>query len=634
MDFSVVTGSTQENYFSRIYEIQRAALMGSWEVDLTNQSIVWSDVVREIFEVGTDFLPETDIILEFFDKTIHKESVMDAFREIISEGVVRDVEVQITTAKQNERWIRITAQAEMQDGVCVHLYGALHDITDKKMAEQALLESHNRYESLLQTVDGIVWEANADTFEFSFVSDQVERILGYTAKEWMSSPYFWQEHIHPDDRDQAIHFCHWHTNARKNHLFDYRMIAADSRIVWIKDIVSVIVSPGSPTILRGVMVDITETKRFEMQENLEKSVLELNHHNSFEKILDEYLLGIEELYPQMKCSIMGVVDNRLHNWSSPGISKEYLAYVEDLAIGECVGSCGTAAFRKERVVVSDIENDPIWAAYSHIPLQFGLRACWSHPIFDSENNVVATFAIYYDHVREPDEDELKVIDRAVAILKLIFENKKNAELIDMSRMRLRKYVDALKKSNERYEFLNKATNDAIYDWDILHDHTEWGDGFRRLFGFYYDNKEFQLKDRVDKLHPADRKKIHEALMHALSDKTQNQFLASYMFLKADGKYAYVIENGYIMRDQDGQAVRMIGALRDVTKQKQEEQKLQEIAFMQSHVLRAPLSRVMGLVDLIRNYSHSDDEKQELLDHLMLSARQLDEVIRHISQKTV
>ncbi|MCE7064856.1 PAS domain-containing protein [Dyadobacter sp. CY326] len=635
MDFSMISGMVDPDYLSRMYETQRIARVGSWDADVTNQAIVWSDVVKEIHEVDADYQPDFVAVMSFFKKENHRSRLLRAIREIIYNGSVFDIELEITTAKGNERWIRITGRAETRDGVCVRIYGAVQDIHDRKMMECALVQSRNRFESLLQTVDGIVWEANAATFEFTFISDQVQNILGYSPDQWMSAPDFWQNHIHPEDRGHALAICHTHTLAGKNHVFDYRMIAADGRIVWIKDIVAVIKSDGSPTLLRGVMVDVTETRRFEILEYLEQTVLKLNSpkERSLERILSEYLLGIEQIYPRMKCSILEIVNGKLRNWASPSLPAAYIASIEGLSIGERAGSCGTAAFRKEKVIASDIANDPIWSDFTHLALPFDLRACWSHPIFDSEGGVTATFAIYYDHVKEPGEDELKVIDRAVGILKLIFENKKNSEIINMSRSRLGKYVDALKKSNERYQLVNKATNDAIYDWDILRDHTEWGDGFERLFGFNFNNKAFQLNDWLEKVHPNDRHDVQNDLINHLTDASKSNWTGNYRFIKADGTYAYVEENGYILRDSDGNPTRMIGVLRDITRQKQEEHKFQEIAHMQSHVVRAPLARVMGLVDLIKNYPHTDIEKQELLDHLLISAKHLDEIIRDISEKT-
>ncbi|MCF2490715.1 PAS domain-containing protein [Dyadobacter sp. CY347] len=386
----------------------------------------------------------------------------------------------------------------------------VNGLVDEKLRKDAQANARSgswedRFESLVQTVDGIVWEADIATLEFSFVSDQAVRILGFSPEEWVKSKNFWQEHIHPDDRELAIGYCHRNIRDGKNHIFDYRMISATGDIVWLKDIVSIIKTNGVPTLLRGVMVDVTENKRFEILEQLEKKILALNSdgERSLQQVLSEYLLGIEQIYPRMKCSIVGVVDNKLTNWSSPSLPAAYISSINGLEIGYECGSCGTAAYLKEKVIASDIEHDPVWTKYKHLALPHHLLSCWSHPILDSDGNVTATFAIYYDHIKTPNEDELNVIDRAVAILTVILENRKNSEII----------------------------------------------------------------------------------------------------------------------------------ISNMLRQKEEERKLREIAFMQSHVVRAPLARLMGIVDLIKNYEHSDIEKNELLDHLLMSAKELDNVIRDIARKT-
>ncbi len=121
-----------------------------------------------------------------------------------------------------------------------------------------LLQRHS--EVLIATVDGIVWEADATTFAFTFVSAQAERLLGYPVRQWLESPTFWADHIHPDDREWVVKLCATRTAEKRSHASDYRMLAADGRVVWLHDAVAVVVEDGRPAKLRGIMVDITERK--------------------------------------------------------------------------------------------------------------------------------------------------------------------------------------------------------------------------------------------------------------------------------------------------------------------------------------------------------------------------------------
>ncbi len=148
-------------------------------------------------------------------------------------------------------------------GNIIGLIGIACDITERKQAERESLARQKRYEQLVATVDGIVWEADARTFQFTFVSQQAERLLGYPLEQWLNEPDFWANHLHPDDRQSAIAFCAQATQACQNHDFEYRMIAQDGRVVWLRDIVSLVIENGVPVTLRGIMVDVTQQKQAE-----------------------------------------------------------------------------------------------------------------------------------------------------------------------------------------------------------------------------------------------------------------------------------------------------------------------------------------------------------------------------------
>jgi PAS domain S-box-containing protein len=129
------------------------------------------------------------------------------------------------------------------------------------------------YPELVSSLDGIVWEADGETFQFTFVSPQAERILGYPLREWLA-PNFWRDHTHPDDTDWCAEYCFDCTKRREDHEFEYRMIAADGRIVWLHDIVSVKVEPGGAVYLSGLMLDITKRKQAEEELRQKTEILQ------------------------------------------------------------------------------------------------------------------------------------------------------------------------------------------------------------------------------------------------------------------------------------------------------------------------------------------------------------------------
>jgi PAS domain S-box-containing protein len=129
-----------------------------------------------------------------------------------------------------------------------------------------LRESTERYRHLVDGLDAIVWEADAESFRFSFVSHRAEAILGYPISRWLEEPNFWADHIHPEDRDRAVAICRRATAEGRDHHFVYRAIAADGRTVWMRDHVKMeFDSARRVRQLRGVMVDITGTMAIEDQ---------------------------------------------------------------------------------------------------------------------------------------------------------------------------------------------------------------------------------------------------------------------------------------------------------------------------------------------------------------------------------
>ena len=129
------------------------------------------------------------------------------------------------------------------------------------------------YSKLVSSLDGIVWEADGETFQFTFVSPQAERILGYPLGQWLE-PNFWRDHTHPDDTEWCAAFCFDCTKRRQDHEFEYRMIKADGSVVWLHDIVSVKIEPDGAVYLSGIMVDITKRKRAEEELRQKTEILQ------------------------------------------------------------------------------------------------------------------------------------------------------------------------------------------------------------------------------------------------------------------------------------------------------------------------------------------------------------------------
>jgi diguanylate cyclase (GGDEF)-like protein/PAS domain S-box-containing protein len=151
-------------------------------------------------------------------------------------------------------------------------------------AEAELRQAESRNRQLVESVQAIVWRADAQTLQFNFVSKEAEALLGYPVERWTAEPTFWRDHLHPDDCQWAVDFCMQATARMEPHAFEYRMLAADGRVVWLRDMVRIIAEDKRPKELIGVMVDVTERKRTEAalreaNEKLTQGLNALEQHN-------------------------------------------------------------------------------------------------------------------------------------------------------------------------------------------------------------------------------------------------------------------------------------------------------------------------------------------------------------------
>ena len=291
--------------------------------------------------------------------------------------------------------------------------GTVREQTRTKRTE-AEAQPHQNLD-LVQGLDAIVWEADATTFQFTFISERVEALLGYPVERWLSELRFWADHILPEDREWAVNYCALCTRALENHELEYRIRAADGRIVWLRDLVHVVAdAQEQPVRLRGVMIDITERKRTEAMLAGQNQVLEQVVAGA---PLGDTLTGLVRLIEahaggELTASILLLDADGVHlrHGAAPNLPESYNRAIDGLAIGPSQGSCGTAAFRGEPVVVTDIATDPLWADFRGLALPHGLRACWSTPILGSDRRVLGTFAIYHRTAHAPTEEQRQLID--------------------------------------------------------------------------------------------------------------------------------------------------------------------------------------------------------------------------------
>lgn len=227
-------------------------------VEINGRELSWLGLARENV-LGK--LTTLDI-LDPADHAVFRE----ALARLQAGESVDGVELRLRRCDGTAMAVLMSANAVTSDqGEFLMAHSILVDITERKRIEEQLRRSDRRYQELVNSIDGVVWELDVERFAFEFVSPQAERLLGYPLAEWYETPNAWVKYLHDDDRDAAIAFCIAETEAKRDHCFEYRMLAADGRVVWLQDIVNVVVENDRPVKLRGVMVDITERRHAEDQ---------------------------------------------------------------------------------------------------------------------------------------------------------------------------------------------------------------------------------------------------------------------------------------------------------------------------------------------------------------------------------
>jgi len=178
---------------------------------------------------------------------------------------------------------------------------------------------------------------------------------------------------------------------------------------------------------QSTVVDITQRKLQEQFNEDQRHILEQVADSAvpLADVLGALVQAIQAQRPHMIASILLLAADGKHlqHGAAPDLPDAYNRVIDNVAIGPCVGSCGTAAFRGERVIVADIASDPLWADYKELALGHGLAACWSEPVKDAKGHVLGTFAMYYRQPKAPENNDLELIRRAAALAANAIEHK-------------------------------------------------------------------------------------------------------------------------------------------------------------------------------------------------------------------
>ncbi|MBI5632777.1 MAG: PAS domain S-box protein [Nitrospirae bacterium] len=225
--------------------------------------------------------------------------------------------------------------------------------------------------------------------------------------------------------------------------YEKEYIHKDGHLVPVR-LQGLLIEHGGEQCIWSSVEEITERKKAELILASERQILEMiSSGAALPEILEKIVLSIESLSHETIASILLLDPDGLHvhYGAAPSLPAAYNHALEGAEIGPKAGSCGTAAYRRESVIVTDIETDPLWADYRELARPYGLRACWSTPIMSSEGTVLGTFAMYYREPRSPVEEDFKLIARATHLAGIAIERESLEESLRRNEHVLRLFVE-------------------------------------------------------------------------------------------------------------------------------------------------------------------------------------------------
>lgn len=319
--------------------------------------------------------------------------------------------------------------------------------------------------------------------------------------------------------------------------------------------------------------DVTARKRAEALLQGQNQVLEMVALGEpLPRTLHALLGLLEAQAADMYCSILllDASGRHLRHGAAPRLPAEYCQAIDGAPIGPRAGSCGTAAFRGEPVLVTDIATDPLWTDYQHLALAHGLKACWSTPIFDPRKRVLGTFAIYYRETGTSKAHHRELIAFAT-----------HTAAICIGRQRTE---SALVESEARYALAVQGTNDGIWDWDVGADTSYLSPRWKKLLGFADDELPNVPDSFFGRIHPEDAKRA-EAAVHAHLQQRVPYDVELRLRTK-DGSHRWFQCRGQAEWDAAGKPRRMAGSISDVTTRVRAQEALRDSAEFNRQIIES------------------------------------------------
>jgi len=348
--------------------------------------------------------------------------------------------------------------------------------------------------------------------------------------------------------------------------------------------------------------------------------------------LDLYLRAIEAQSPGMLSSILLLDEDGVHvrHVAAPSLPESYIRAIDGAAIGPHAGSCGTAAYRGEAVVVEDIATDPLWEEYRDLALPHGLRACWSTPILDGQRRVLGTFALYFRTPGRPSPRHRQLIEVTTYTAAIAISAHRDR-------------MDAARREAQLEE-AQRLAQLGSYDWDLRSNTARRSKELCRIFGLRRDEFAPTFEAYLERVHPTDRATTKETIERSARDRTPFDF--EERIVRPDGTVRYLRSQGKWIADAAGESVKLVGICQDITERKQAEEQLRRseelrirneelkaFAYMVSHDLKGPIRGISGYArELAQKHRQALDERgAHCVDVIVTATQDIDGLIDDLLQ---
>jgi PAS domain S-box-containing protein len=408
-------------------EAQRVSHTGSFGWSVFSGDIVWSDETFRIFEYDPANKPTVRDMLERThskDRAFLRETLERAARD----RKAFDFEHRLLMPDGSLKCVRVVGHpsTNYQSGN-FEFVGAVTDITESKRAEESLRRSEGYLAEAQRLTHTGSWVWRVPGRDALHLSEEWYRVYGFDPEAGAPS---WEERlqrIHPED--QAL----WQTTIdraigeKSDYEVEFRILLPAGTVRYIHTVGHPVVNASGDLVeFVGSSIDVTQRKRAEALREGESRILEMIARDArLEEILESLVRVVEAQFAGLLCSVLLLDEDGHHvrHGAAPSLPESYIKAIDALCIGPKAGSCGTAMYRREPVVVTDILQDPLWEPYRGVVEPYGFRACWSTPILTPSGKALGSFAMYYCEPRSPRPAETHALEMATHLAGIAIERR-------------------------------------------------------------------------------------------------------------------------------------------------------------------------------------------------------------------